>query len=356
MKSLVLGLVLLLAACTGGSSRVASVSPTAPATSPTAPASPTATAVTTASGTRITAPSSLACRLPVTWNVYDGSTTTTRAVFLAFPSGSLTEDATAPPQSRFFDRAFSRWLPVWRQAVSPDGRRYAYGEGNAWQGTKGKIHVVDVASAVDRIIYAGGIVFAVVDFSSDGIYMTPAVPEGAPRGLWLLDPAGGTPHVVSSTIIGPAIGGGAAWGIDFNTADPHPGPGGLEGPRNLVLRFDLKTGASTTWFYEPGASVYVIGFDPAGHPIVSSVLVDSSGSSTMEIWLVTSSTSARVLYRGGGVVWPARVSAVDSHGVWFDSSYASSSESAVWLYAGTTLQIVATVGAGDLSVAGGCIP
>src|SRR6266851_5053631 len=81
-----------------------------------------------------------------------------------------------PTASLFYDRAFAKWLPAVRTQVSPDGRRYA---------------------------------------------------------------SGGEPKLISSEILDPAVGGGAAWGLHLNAADPSPGPGGVEGPVNEVLRFDL---------------------------------------------------------------------------------------------------------------------
>lgn len=250
---------------------------------------------------------------------------------------------------------------MWSESVSPDGKRYAYSEieGNAYQNAGSKLHVVDVATGVDTVIYSGNIAYGVVDFAADGIYLTPAVPEGRPRGLWLEVPAGGSPRLISSTVIAPTVRGGAAWGVDFNTADPSPGPGGLEGPMNRVLRIDLSSGTAAPWFYRPGANIYIVGLDANGHPMVRADIAPSptntNGRDTAELWLVTSASSATKLFVGTGVAYPSRLAAIDSHGVWFDNSYGNEAGT-VWLYAGDSLHTIATVDVNYFAVAGGCIP
>ena len=291
----------------------------------------------------------LSCRLPVRWAAPDGF----KGGFLSFPDQVLTVDPTA---SLFYDRAFAKWLPAFRTQVSPDGRRYAYaGEGpNSSAG--GKLHVVDVATGGDTVVYSGGTTYSVVDFAAAGIYVTSApAPNNATHGLWLQDPSGGQPKLISNEILDPAVGGGAAWGLHLNAADPSPGAGGVEGPLNEVLRFDLSTGASTPWFYRPGTRIWILGFDASGHPLVR-VYTEANVAEPVELWLIQSPSQAIRLFAGGGPT-PTQLGAVDSHGVWFDSFRGS--PNAVWLYAGGSLQKVATidvVGVIDMFVAGGCFP
>lgn len=333
--------VFVLAACTSRSAPVASV--VSPTPSSSADSTPVASTSPSQTGPR------LSCRLPVTWYVPNGQGATYKAGFVTFPGQTLAEDPSAPPHSTFYDRGFSKWLPVWRANVSPDGKRYAYGEGNPYTDAGGKLHVVDVASGVDRVIYSGGTLYGVIDFAAEGIYVTRAVPEGNPRGLWLEDPAGGQPRLISETIVAPAVGGGAAWGLDFNTADPSPAPGGLEGPNNRLLRFDLHTGAASTWFYRPGANIYVTGFDAGGNPFVrAGVGFDS------ELWLIKSSTEATKLFAGTDDSSPSQLAAVDRHGVWFAGQ--TGSAATIWLYSAGSIQQVATVDQKYLAIAGGCIP
>jgi hypothetical protein len=280
---------------------------------------------------------------------------TNKAGFLTLPGQTLVEDATARSDSLFYDRGFSKWLPVGRSSVSPDGRRYAYSKiaGNAMQNTGSAIHVVDVATGVDRIIYSGGDAFTVVDFETEGVYLTTAVPEGRPRGLWLQALSGGQPLLISRTIVSPAVGGGAAWGVDFNAADPSPGPGGLEGPMNRILRYDLRSGTAVPWFYYPGANLNVMGFDANGHPFTTAGV--STRVPTVELWFIGSSGHATRLFAGEDVPAPTRLGAVDRHGMWFDAWYYASA-SPIWLYARGSLQVVAAANLYNLAVAGGCIP
>lgn len=365
MRALAPLVLIVLSACTGNTSVSTSppARPTEVASSPQPSVSPTqvagspspTTSATPVAGTPSGVAATLHCRLPVTWAVQTGQTVTTKAGFVAFPEQTLTEDVSAPAHSQFYDRGLSKWLPVGRSAVSTDGKRYAYGEGNAYQGTNGKLHVVDVASGTDTVIY-GGAVYSVVEFAADGIYITPAPPEGRSRGLLVENPAGGSPRPINNTIEAAAVGGGFAWGLDFNPADPSPGPGGMQGPVNQVLRFDLQTGASTPWFYRPGSDLWVTGFDAAGHPFVTAGIApapsDPSGAPTSELWLVTSPSTSTRIFSGTGLGAPRRLAAVDSYGVWFGAESAGD----VWLYAGGSLQKVTTLNVSYFSVAGGCIP
>jgi hypothetical protein len=239
-------------------------------------ASPTPTGSTgstarTESPTPISTPTlptvALTCRLPITWDVNTGQGFVRKAGFLSFPDQTVSEDASAPAGSRFYDRAFARWLPVDREAVSIDGTRYAYATGNAFLGTDGSLHVVDLRSGNDRTI-SNGPIYKVLDFETEGIYVTMQAPEGRSRGLWLQDAAGGSARLISSNVIDPWVSGSAAWGEDFDTADPSPAPGGLEGPMNRVVRINLQTGATTLWYSWFGADIYLNGVDYDGTPFV----------------------------------------------------------------------------------------
>ena len=76
---------------------------------------------------------------------------------------------------RYFDLAFSKWLPVDRNAVAPDGRHYAFGSQTA-QGQP-QLHVVSVPSGNDSVYNLpsnmydaiGGIY--VIDFQPNKVYM-----------------------------------------------------------------------------------------------------------------------------------------------------------------------------------------
>lgn len=56
-----------------------------------------------------------------------------------------------------FTRRYGRWLSASVSAVSPDSSHYAYAESyNDPNGPRSRIHVVDLASAADRVVYDQG--------------------------------------------------------------------------------------------------------------------------------------------------------------------------------------------------------
>jgi hypothetical protein len=282
--------------------------------------------------------------------------TAERAGFLTFPGGMLKQDSSAPADAQFYDRAYQRWLPVGRQAVSAEGTRYAYDSGDLNLHTAGKVHVVDVITRADKVIYVdrAPVVYKIVDFTGGGIYVTEGDSEGRSRGLWFLSLAGGAPQLINNKIESPALGGGFGWGLDFNAADPHPAPPGLQGPVNRMVRIDLASGIATPWFYRPGADIYIVGFDSTGDPLVGVIRpVGATGGRSFEIWLVSSSstTARRLFLASNNAPSPSAVSAIDRHGVWLEDDGGD-----VWLYASGSIQIAATNRSGYFHIAGGCIP
>ncbi|HKV87625.1 MAG TPA: hypothetical protein VJT78_06475 [Candidatus Dormibacteraeota bacterium] len=349
-------MLVLLTACTQGGSAARTPSPhssidvsaaaSQPRSSNASP--PIVPSVVSAAGG-----SGLNCLLPIRWLLdsgpHDGLF---QAGFISFPSLRVVPDSSVPLNSLFYDRAFSRWLQVGRSQVSPDGRRYAYTEGTITDNKMSKVHVVDIATGADRVIATSRSFDAVVDFGAQGIYLTLAELDAYAVGLWRLDPAGGTPRLISSTILDPSVGGGAAWGLGFNPADPTPQhQGAILNSQNRVLRYDLSTGKPTPWFYRSGAWVSVWGFDGAGRPIVG---VDLQ---VAELWVLSSSTRATRIFqstREFTVPVPDRFAAIDKQGVWLDATV-DLGLSSVWLYRAGSLQNVATFNKW-VEVAGGCIP
>ena len=298
------------------------------------------------------------CRLPITWDVNTGEGFVRNSGFLKFPEQTVSEDSSAPSGSWFYDRAFARWLPVVREAVSYDGTRYAYATGNAFQGTNGSLHVVDLRTGADRTIYSGNFVYRVVEFAPEGIYLTAQAPEGRSRGLWLQNPAGGAAREISSKVIDPWSSGRAAWGEDFDTADPSPAPGGIEGPMNQLVRIDLQSGATTPWYSWFGADIYLDGVDYQGNPFVG--VGRSQGPNATdnleELWLITSPAAGQRMFSGpASQPWPSRLAAIDNHGIWFNGGSYQTSPGTVWLYTGGSIRLTATVNLVQLTVAGGCI-
>jgi hypothetical protein len=317
------------------------------------PSSSVASASRAAPSTTTSRSQALACRLPVTWTVDNGSFATRKSGFWTFPDGPVTEDQTAPSDSLFFDAAQSIWLPAPREAISANGDQYAYTDGSTDLGTEGHVHVVDLSTNADRVVYSGA-VYRIVDFAPEGIYLTAEMGEAPYTGLWLLNPGGGAPRLINASVSWPAVGGGTGWAIGFDPSDPSPPPAGIGGARNLVERIDLSSGAATPWFYTEGAQPAVMGFDGRGNPFVRVDRLapnDSDVSHDMnEVWLVTSQTSANRLFSGLG--WdqgPWKVAATDDFGVWFMGWPGT------WLYSQNAFRPVADPGLDNFAVAGGCL-
>lgn len=354
MRTLALAL-LLVASCASPpehastSSAPASASrsqATGPVASPTPAAAPPTVAV------------SFSCRLPIAWDNSTSQGSTRKFGFLKFPEGTVTEDPSAPAGSFFYDRAFARWLPVAREAVSNDGRRYAYTTGSAYQNTSGTVHVVDLGSGADRTVYSGNTVFRVVSFAPEGIYLTLQAPEGRSRGLWIQDPDGGAARLINRDAVDPWVAGGAGWGVDFDTSDPNPAPGGIESPFNRLVRIDLQTGGTTSWFTWLGADIFLDGVDYSGNPFVGAgrPMPSDPGNETEEFWVITARGAGQRLFAGPtDHPLPTRLGAIENHGAWFAGGYGPTSPSTIWLYSGGAIRVAATVNLDSLRVAGGCI-
>jgi hypothetical protein len=229
-----------------------------------------------------------------------------------------------------FTRRYGRWLPASIAAVSPDSSHYAYSESyNDANGPRSRIHVVDVASATDRVIYDHGF-YGVIDYESEDIYLFTVGYADAPnRGLWRLDlRAGSLTQIASENLSVYYVGGGAAWYGDLAPGDQAPSS--LSNPmaraffKDRVVRIDLKSGVVLPWFRRPGQEVGVIGVDGLGHPIITASSPTDAGTSTREeIWLVTGPDLGKQIYAGPGSNSPDFVGfgtpLADSHGVWFGS-------------------------------------
>jgi hypothetical protein len=301
---------------------------------------------------------SFSCRLPISWDLNTSQGSIGKFGFLKFPEGNVTEDPSAPAGSYFYDRAFARWLPVAREAVSNDGRRYAYTTGSAYQNTPGTVHVVDVASGADRTLYSGSAVFRVVSFAPGGIYLTLQAPEGRSRGLWIQDPAGGAARLINRDVVDPWVAGGVGWGVDFDTSDPNPAPGGIESPFNRLVRIDLQTGGTTSWFTRLGTDIFLEGVDYSGNPFVGVGRPTPSdpGTETEEFWFITAKGAGQRLFAGPiDHPWPMRLGAIENHGAWFGGGYGPTPPSTIWLYSGGAIRVAATVNLDSVTVAGGCI-
>jgi hypothetical protein len=304
-------LALMLAAC-GGPTTASTVHPTAsPTPTPSASAS-----LTTGS-----------CRLPVVTWAQAAQGQVPSEGFLTYPGGQFSRDANGSvvldgtryrsaatpylygggPGAGSYDWPLRRWLPVKPRSVSPDGSHYAYST------DFGAIHIVDVATGIDRTFKALQGPDTVLYFAKEGVYFN-QLWEGPPGpGLWLLDPVTGAVQAVFRDKPVDAVGGFAAWLPEVNPADPHPIFSQYSGENypNQVLRRDLNGGPTVRWFYQPGKIVTVVGFDQDKHPLIASETLGSPDS--VQIWQVPAANQGHQLYSGSqlaGVVG-------DDHGIWF---------------------------------------
>lgn len=278
------------------------------------------------------------CRLPlasgdapVDGRAADGSAG--HGGFLDLPAGTFSPD---PASLGSYDRAVSRWLPVTRAWVAPDGRRYAWGDPAA-----GVVHVVDAASGADRA-FTPSAPPAVVSFETEGVYVARAVPSsGAPvQGLALIDPAAGTSRPVAADGRWVAIGGGFAFGQDLDPGTPAPAGAG-PGAANRARRLDLRTGAVDTVASYPGAEVQVLGVYGA-----LPLLAVTAGA----IYTVYLGAGTTVFTGPTSAADPGAPVVVDGATAWFSSQGA-----AVWRWTGSGRAVrAADVPLRSVQVAGAC--
>jgi hypothetical protein len=258
------------------------------------------------------------CRLPI-------STPDGQGAFIAVGSSGAVTFIPQAAGVHYYDRGFSKWLPVAREAVSPDGAHYAYAE----IGTNSDffVHVVDVATGKDHAFHeltsaTGFSAFPVVlNFAKEGVYLVQAF-EHMGAGLWLVNPTTGSVRQVSSTIVPIAVTPGVVWAQVLNPADPKPidtqsSSGTLP---NEIDRFDLATGTQTVWLYRPATGLGIIGFDIGGHPVITSFHGGFAqiNDPEAEVLIAPKPDSSRSIYKGqlartlgGGIA--------DEHGIWFGS-------------------------------------
>jgi hypothetical protein len=285
---------------------------------------------------------SFTCSVPVLWFSQDPRVDG-KTGFVSFPAGSLTTStATVPTPAQLtlrfsYDQAVRQWLGVSREAVAPDGLHYAYAEydppgpndGKAVIGSAGRVHIVDAQTGADRVIFSGSPTFSVVDFTAGGIYLArfgASIGGSGRRGLYIIDPAGGTPKLLPGSDVQidaggwQVLNGGAAWGTRFSE-------GGAMWSGNELVRLDMTTGEIVTWLTVPtDEALTVLGFD-AGRPLVTSRLaVTSTGQSAqISVRLMTGPGQSRQLYSSDSIA-PGERGAADDHGIWMGGA------GSIWLY------------------------
>jgi len=333
MRRWLVAMVVLTIACTqSGQSASKPPSPT-PESSPVQSPNPAASSSPVAGDLPVNQVS-FSCRLPV---YRQGSPI--QDSFINFPANTVTVDANGK-NGMYFDRAYSRWLPVQRTAVSSDGAGYAYIE-IGQEPDIFFIHFVGVANGKDVAIRESasasgfGAEPGIFDYSSEGVYLTEAFEHIWP-GVWVFQQPNGPIHKVADIEV-PEIsaGSGVFWFGAVNAADPSPfstrSSAGII--PDEVNRLDLKTGTRSRWLYRPGVGLEVLGVDTSGRPLIR-VLVPGGGGigssdlfnhADSELLLGLNSASQRLIFKGQLVETLGRPIA-DSHGVWFGS------EQGIYLY------------------------
>jgi hypothetical protein len=282
------------------------------------------------------------CRVPVLWFNQDPRVDG-KTGFVNFPAGSLsTSNATLPAPAQLtlsfsYDQAIKRWLGVPLAAIAPDGLHYAYAEydppgpndGKAAIGRAGRVHVADAQTGADQVIYSGSPTFSVVDFTAGGLYLAQfgaSIGGSGRRGLYLIDPAGGTPRLVPGSDVQLDAGGwqvldgGGAWGTRFSE-------GGAMWSGNELVRLDMTTGEIVTWLTVPTEeALSMLGFDAGRAPVTSRLAVTSTGqSSQISVRLMTCPGQSRQLYSSDSIA-PGQLGVGDAHGTWMGGA------GSIWLY------------------------
>ena len=276
---------------------------------------------------------SLSCRLPLSTGQAGGSG------FLTFPSGQYQTDAASnvrPPDvgqsqgnggfggSYAYDFKFSKWLPVDRAMVSPDGAHYAFNSGP-------DLYLVDVATDKATLLGSG---FIGLDYEAVGVYARRLVGGAFQPGLWLLSTQDGKPSQLTNQGYFQKATDTAAFG---NDAPSYP-----QGAVNHLVRYDYKSGSLVTILDRNTEFASILGFDGSGQPVLA------IGPT---VYFLTTPNTLQGLVTGIA----AQSVLADSHGLWISGTITTNYQptSATFLFsAGGFLQNMSSV-VGQIS--GSCI-
>jgi hypothetical protein len=319
--------------------------------------SPSASASSTAavSPSPSPSPAGLACKLPLAAGGAPsegpaGGGTPGHGGFVTFPGGAFAVDAQSQGA---YDRQSARWVPAAYVAVSPDGSRYAYTIIPQATGgpVAGAVHIVTVSSGNEQVAPTPGPV-AVIAWTGSGIYVEAVIPQSdaPPVGLTVINPTTLGFRQITSTGFWRAVGDTYAYKVDIDPTDPNPPQQNAPGPApgDRVERIDVGSGAVSPVLTVNGASLNVIGLDPAQNPII--------GSSTASAYSVLVTPGGHQIFAGppfdaasgGG---DPLVALADATGVWFTSLSGE-----IWHLgpADATARAMANTGLGFPSLAGPC--
>jgi hypothetical protein len=262
---------------------------------------------TQSAGNNSVSPSPVSCRLPISVSDDHGHV---QGAFVDDLTGKVTVDPNGVGGA-FYDRPFSRWLPVDHHAVSSDGRRYVYLDQKV-PGTSARqqLHLVDLSTVNEKLYElaptgdpAG---YVVKNVTAEGVWLSYAGYEGPSGGLFLLDlTTGRLIDVGGKQEIFDAVAGapGTFW---FTDNGLHPQPRGGIGGNLLarVQRLTIPDGKAESWFVKDGSDLRVLGVDMAGHPVVA----DQN-----DYWLASTPSDSKVIELPGGFYQLF----TDRHGLWF---------------------------------------
>jgi hypothetical protein len=300
--------------------------------------------------------------LPVWWS--ENSTSTgvdIHAAFVSFPDGGVTDAGVLPQLSlslpglasvqsygATYNAATNQWVHADRAYLSPDGKRLAYWASSGVNDNS--VHVLDLGTGVDHLLYSGSTLFIVIAYKPEGIYLVHGIAprQGAFEKLYLLDPAGGgAPALVPGSdrhmyqYGWQLISDGAAWGIDFR----------VDGTAYIysVVRLDLATAQATKWI--EGAPDE--GFNPLGTDAMHRLYL---GGVQSKLWRIAAPGQVDALPNPGPVVAGGGLGSStgfisDSFGAWI------AGRGGVWLYpdAGEPTLFAAGPNNADVSPAGPCL-
>lgn len=253
-------------------------------------------------GQPMAATSPAGCRLPIAIR----TTGQPQGAFVEYPSGKVSIDPYGG--GGYFDRVYSKWLPVTHNAVSADGMFYAYLDYKV-PGTPGlaRLHIAQVINGNEKVVDVGsdGGAFVVVDFAPEGIWLSYAGYEGPSGGLFLQDAKTAEFKDVGGPDIFQVVAGapGVFWFTDGGP-NPQTSPGIGVIYQARIQRLTISDGKKETWFTEPGKYLSVLGTDLAGNPIFTDGDV---------IRIASAPNEARVI----GLPHGNYEVIADSHGVWF---------------------------------------
>jgi hypothetical protein len=255
---------------------------------------------------------------------------------VGFPGGAFTADPTgnlSPYFGRTYDWAVLRWLPIWPDAVAPDGLSYLIPNNDTahWD-------LVDARTDSHRALMATKD-WNPRSYQKEGIYLDKdfgGQPAGPP-GLWLLDPSTGVIHQITSQGPWASIGAGAAWGFEGY------GDGSIG---TTLRRLDLKSGDVTIWYMSDGAAYQTYGHDQVGRPLLATLY--TGGGSTVDIFELTAPGELVKLTPTNEppTETPPPVPVSDQHGIWFAIG------TGIWLYSKGLLHEVARLPGNDAQPAG----